>query len=196
MKRAIIIALFLLALASCTPDPRREADAYATRQQADSLSASQEQARQQDADLHEIKVKQLVDAGQWFSTLMMTSLVASMFTIFIALTSLGIGLAFVFIGGGIAIAKRNMTMPNRIRLDPVTRQYPILPIYLGDGRYAIGNINDGEVMMLDTSKPADALKVKAAFAINHDGSLAYQARLSHKPGDVAQIQAPQILEAE
>ncbi len=75
---------------------------------------------------------------------MVTAMIASMWVIAVAGLSLGIGLAMVFIGGGYAMARRNITMPNRIALDPITRQFPLLPSYLGNGRYTLANPNDDQ----------------------------------------------------
>ena len=48
--------------------------------------------------------------------------------------------------------------------------------------------------MLYDRNPADRLMIQAMANTQHDGALAYQARLSHQPGQIAQIEAPQIVE--
>lgn len=194
MKRVIILAMLALALASCAPDPRREADAYATRQRADALAASQAQTLEQDAQAHALLMGNAREASQFISTLMMTSMIAGMFTLFVSIVSLGIGLSIVFIGGGLAAARRNMLKPNQIRLDPVTRQYPLLITRIEEGKYSLSNPNTNSVTMLYDRNPADRMMIAAMSATQHAGALAYQARLSHQPGEIAQIQAPQILE--
>lgn len=196
MKRVVILIIAMLSLAACAPDPRREADAYATRAKADAQSAAMSQALTQDSEAHDLLMAQTREASVWISTMMMTTLIASMFTVFVALASLGIGLSFVFIGAGVATAKRNMTMPNQIKLNPVTRQFPLLPIYIGKGKYSLTNPNDNSVLLMDTRNPADSLKVKGMYATQHDGALAYQARLSHKPGEITQMESLQILDME
>jgi hypothetical protein len=196
MKRVIIIALFALMLTACAADPRREADAYATRQQADTQSEAARQAIQQQAETHDLKMQRYQEVGQWVSALMMTSMIAAMFTVFVALVSFGIGSSFVFIGAGIARAKHELTKPYLVRLDPVTRQYPLLISKVGDGKYSLSNPNTNSTTMLYDRNPADMLMIQAMSAIQHDGALAYQARMSHKPEAIAEIESPrlQILE--
>lgn len=196
MKRAFIIIVAMLALTACVPDPRREADAYATRQQADSLSAAQAQLLKQDAEKHDLLMAQVREVSQWISTMMMTTMIASMFTIFVAMISFGVGSSFVFIGGGVAMAKRNLTMPNRIRLDPVTRQFPLLITKIKDGQYSLSNPNTNSITMLYDRNPADRMMIAAMGATQHDGALAYQARLSHRPGEITSMQSLEIVEME
>lgn len=197
MKRiAVLVFVMLFVTASCTPDPRREADAYATRRLADDTSAAQEQARMQDADAHAVWMQSLTNGMQWISALMQTALIATMFVVVVSLGSFGIGSSFALIGTGIGTAKRQLLKPNQIRLDPVTRQYPILVTKISDGKYSLSNPNVGSVTMLYERNPADRMMIQAMGATQHAGALAYQSRLSHKPGEVAAIQSPQILEIE
>lgn len=181
MKRVALFLLFAFVLWSCAPDPRREADAFATRQQAETEAARAEQEMNQAAEEHRLWMDRANEVSQWISRTMIMATVASMFVIVVAGISLGIGLALVFIGGGAGIAKRNYHMPPRIALDPITRQYPLLPVYLGKGRYSLTNPNDNTVLLLDTRNEPDALKVKASFGVQHDGLLA--SRMSHKPSE-------------
>lgn len=179
MKRVLVI-LFAFALWSCAPDPRREADAYATRKHAEAEAARAEQERIQDAEAHDLFMSRANEVSAWISRTMVTAMMAGMFVMATAALSGGIGLALVFIAGGASIAKRNWHMPNRIPLDTVTRQFPLLPTYLGGGRYSLANPNDNTVLMLDTHNGADALKVKSAFGVMHDGLIV--SRMSHRPG--------------
>jgi hypothetical protein len=195
MKRAVIIVA-MLVLVSCAPDPRREADAYATRTQADALAASSAQALAQDAEAHDLWMSRLREVSQWISTMMITSMIAAMFTMFVSLASLGIGLSFVLIGAGVGTAKRNLAQPNQVRLDPVTRQFPLLITKVADGKYSLSNPNTGSVTMLYDRNPADRMMIQAMGATQHDAALAYQARLSHKPGEIAGMESLQIIDAE
>ncbi len=196
MRRVIIIALLAFALSACAPDPRREADAYATHKQADEQAAAQEQARAQKAETYDLWMSHLREVSQWISTMMMTSMVAAMFTVFISLSSLGIGISIIIVSASISTAKRNLARPNLIRLDPITRQYPLLITKISDGKYTLSNPNTESVTMLYDRNPADRMMIQAMSATQHDGALAYQARMSHRPGEIAQIQAPQIIEVE
>ena len=193
MKRAVVLMLVMMFVtASCTPDPRRDADAYATRKLADDTAAAQAQARAQDAELHTLAMARIEEVSQWISTLMMTALMATMFVVLVSFGSFGIGSSFVLIGAGIGAAKRNLLKPNQIRLDPVTRQYPLLITKIDDGKYALSNPNVGSVTMLYDRNPADRMMIQAMAATQHAGALAYQSRLSHKPGEISTIEAPRI----
>jgi len=134
------------------------------------------------------------EVSRWISTMMMTTMIAAMFTVFVALTSFGIGSSFVFIGAGVAHAKRNLAQPNQVKLDPVTRQFPLLITKVADGKYSLNNPNTGSTTMLYDRNPADRMMIQAMAATQHDGALAYQARMSHKPGEIAQMQGLQIID--
>ncbi len=188
MKRILIIVSLAMIITACAPDPRKEAAAYATRQQADAQARAMQQSLDQQQEQHDLFMARVQEVGQWFSTLMMVTMIAAMFFAFVTITSGGIGMSFLTISAGVASAKRNLSMPNQIRLDPVTRQFPILPMYIGNGKYSLTNPNDNTVLLMDTANEADRMKVKAAFGIQHDGALAYQARLSLKPGEIASMQ--------
>lgn len=207
MKRFYFL-LFIFAtfsLTSCAPDPRREAEAYATRKQADVSAAAQAQAMEQSKAMNEesmrlvaeknsLEVERLKEVNRFIATVMQTGMVAGMFTLFIAVISLGIGLSFVFIAGGVGTAKRQLMKPyhEQIRLDPVTRQFPLLITKVEEGKYALSNPNTNSVTMLYDRNPADRMMIQAMSATQHDGALAYQARLSHRPGEIATIQSPQL----
>lgn len=178
-KRAALLILLAFALWSCAPDPRREADAFATHQQAETEAARAEQELQQAREKHELFMSNANEVSAWISKTMITAMIAGMFVIAVAGISLGIGLSVIIMGGSAGIARRQWQMPNRIPLDPITRQYPLLPVYLGNGKYSLSNPNTGYVLMLDTRTKADALMVKAAFGVQHDGLLA--SRISHRP---------------
>jgi hypothetical protein len=194
MWRIVILMIAMIALTSCVPDPRREASAYATRLKADSSAATKAQALQQDAAANDLWMSRLVEVSQWINTMIMTSLIAASFTVFVALTSFGVGSSFVFIGAGVAHVKRNLAQPNQVKLDPVTRQFPLLIVKIKDGQYSLSNPNTDSVTMLYDRNPADRMMIQAMSATQHDGALAYQARLSHRPGEIATIQSQQIIE--
>ena len=196
MMRIFIIAVCALMLASCAPDPRRDASAFATRQQAETQAEAARQELAQDAEAHALFMARVQEVSAWISTLMMTVIIATMFFAMVALTSTGIGVSLVTISAGIATAQRNLSMPNQIRLDPVTRQYPLLITKIKDGQYTLSNPNTDSVTMLYERNPADMMMIQAMGATQHAGALAHEARMSHRPGEVAAITGPQIIEME
>lgn len=196
MTRVHIIVLAMIAvtlLTSCgEPDPRRAADAYATRQQADAQAEAQRQATQQDAEEHAYKMQRMAETGKMISAFMKITLTALSFALFVGLVSFGLGSSFFFIGGGIAKAKLELTKPYQVRLDPVTRQFPLLITKVKEGQYSLSNPNTDSITMLYERNPADRLMIQAMCAIQHDGALAHEARLSHRPGEIASIESPQL----
>jgi hypothetical protein len=136
------------------------------------------------------------EVSKGISTLMTVTMIALMFFAIVAIASSGIGISFLTIGAGIATAQRNLSQPIQIRLDPVTRQFPLLITKIKDGAYSLSNPNTDSITMLYERNPADMMMIQAMSATQHDGALAYQARMSHKPGEIAAIESPQIIEME
>jgi hypothetical protein len=196
MKRYILITLLALMLSACAVDPRRDADAYATRQQADAQAQAMKQNLAQQDESHALWMARLNEVSKAISTLMTVTMIALMFFAIVAIASSGIGVSFLTISAGIATAQRNLSQPIQIRLDPVTRQYPLLITKIKDGAYSLSNPNTDSITMLYERNPADMMMIQAMSATQHDGALAYQARLSHKPGEIATITSPQIIEME
>jgi hypothetical protein len=196
MKRYILITLLALMLSACAVDPRRDADAYATRQQADAQALAMKQNLTQQAETHALWMARVNEVSKGISTLMTVTMIALMFFAIVAIASSGIGISFLTIGAGIATAQRNLSQPIQIRLDPVTRQFPLLITKIKDGAYSLSNPNTDSITMLYERNPADMMMIQAMSATQHDGALAYQARMSHKPGEIAAIESPQIIEME
>jgi hypothetical protein len=201
MQRICIIVFAMIAvtlLTSCEPDPRRAADAYATRQESDVQAQAQRQAMDQSAGEHAYKMQRMAETGKMISAFMKITLTALSFTLFVALISLGLGSSFFFIGGGIAKAKLELSKPYQVRLDPVTRQFPLLITKVKEGQYSLSNPNTDSITMLYERNPADKLMIQAMCSIQHDGALAHEARMSHRPGEIASIESQklQIIEVE
>lgn len=196
MKRILIIAMLAMIITACAPDPRKEAAAYATRQQADAQARAMQQSLDQQQEQHDLFMAKMQEVGQWLNTLMMVTMIAAMFFVFVTITSGGIGMSFLTISAGISSAKRNLSMPNRIPLNQVTRQYDLLITKVNEGQYSLTNPNTDSVTFLYERNPADMMMIQAMSATQHDGALAYQARMSHKPGEITAIESPQIIEME
>jgi ABC-type multidrug transport system fused ATPase/permease subunit len=196
MKRYILITLLALMLSACAVDPRRDADAYATRQQADAQAQAMDQSLKQQAETHALWMARVNVVSKGISTLMTVTMIALMFFAIVAIASSGIGVSFLTISAGIATAQRNLSQPIQIRLDPVTRQFPLLITKIKDGAYSLSNPNTDSITMLYERNPADMMMIQAMSATQHDGALAYQARMSHKPGEISAIESPQIIEME
>ncbi len=200
MKRLILtFGLLAVLLAGCAPDPRRQADADATRMQAEQLAANQEQVREQDAQEHDLKMQdRRATQAAWQAALnkmIRSFMIFGQVTIALWLLSLGVTGVWMMYGTTRAYNRWVEVRANLIHLDPRTGTYPALIQYIGQGRYSL-TYPDNSVLMLDTRNEHDRAKVIAMANIQHSYTLAHQARLSHKPGEIAQIPAAQIIDME
>jgi len=198
-KSALILTLGLLALlmAGCAPDPRRQADADATRMEAEQLAANQEQVRKQDAEEHEIKTNFVKTAAPFINAAIKSALIAVMFAAFVTISSFGVGMSVITISAGFSTARRNYAKPIQIRLDPVTRQYPLLMNKVSEGKFSLTNPNTGSVTLLYERNPNDKLLIQAMSAVQYIGAMGHEARLSHKPEALTSVERlPEIIDME
>lgn len=201
----LIFLAVLLFLPACSPDPRKEADAYATRAKADSASAAAEQQRQHAEELHAIEMeKEQIDLETKQATvenlrkgLNMLIRISSYFVtaaLCLLLIMTTRTLNNTVQGVGEAIVVTAMLRANLIPLDYKTRQYPLLRQVHGT-RWALSNPNDNSVMMLDIAQKADRQKIAAMGAVQLAGAIAVEARKSSDPASVAMIE-PIVIEAQ
>lgn len=205
MKKRMFVICAALCLAwmltACVADPRKEAEGYATRVQADQSAANQVQLREQSADFHTLEVEQReielqhqeAVAKEWragLNKIIHAGAMVGQFVIALVVISAGVGLSWTLIGAGRAAAHFAEVRANLIRLDPVTRQYPMYLCYLGKGRYTLTNINANTTLCLDTRNEPDRQMVLGMSNIQYAGALARESRLSLRPGEVAGILAP------
>lgn len=198
MQRFILtLGLLAVLLAGCAPDPRRQADADATRMQAESDAEEDRQTREQDAQEHDLVIDHWKTAAPFINAAIRAALISLMFTAFVIIASFGVGMSTVTISAGISTARRNFDKPIQIKLDPATRQYPLLMNKVSEGRYSLTNPNTGSVTMLYERNPNDKLMIQAMSATQFIGAMGHEARLSHKPEAIASITTlPQIIDME
>lgn len=198
MNRFILtLSLVALFIISCAPDPRREADAYATTTEADSRAADAEQQRAHQEALHiqEMQNREAVQSA-WQNALNQIIRTGTLFAEFaVVMLLLGVGVSGVWMmfatSKAYSIWAENKA--NQIQLNSTTRQFPLIK-YAGKGFVSLTNPNDNSTLLLDTRNEPDRAKIIAMANVQHSGALAHEARLSHRPGDVAQIQAAQVIE--
>lgn len=199
----VVGSLLLMGLAACAPDPRKEAQAFQIREQAEQDALNQTQNREQKEALHEIALKDLevqqghreatakewrlglntmIRYGFWFAT---AALCFALFHLARAVSRAGTGLAD-------AMVRAAEVRANLILLDPTTRQYPLLVQPLGRGKFVALNPNTNSVLMLDVHNAPDRQMIQAMGAVQYAGALASEARQSHDPGGVSIIQTPLI----
>jgi len=204
-KKIIFGALFILILVtSCAPDPRKDAEAYATRVEADSQAATAAQAREQEADLHalemqkkelaqEIRVATAPELKRGLKMMLTVSFYFATAAVCYSLFMTARTVNTTVQGVGRALVIRAELQANLIGLDYRTRQYPLLRQAHGT-RFALSNPNDNSVTMLDVSNPADRQKIAALGAVQLAGAIAYEARKSSDPGALAMIK-PTVIDA-
>jgi len=205
MKRIVLTLVLWMLLSGCAPDPRKEAQAFQIRSQAQQQALNDEAARQNQEQLNAIELqKQQLEqqtreatAAEWnhglnmvlhYGSFVMTAAVC--FVLFMSARSVVSSFATVTEGTAKALVRRAEVRANLIQLDPVTRQYPAFIQYLGCGRFSVLNLNTNSVLMLDTRNEPDRQMIAAMGAVQYAGALAHEARQASDPTGVALIQAP------
>jgi len=201
MKQLLPTILLVMLISACAPDPRKEAEAYATRIEADQNALNSEQNRQHAEQLHQFELQrramdqenQKAIQPQWQLALnraiwggSITLIIVVCFSVVsvtrtINQTVEGVGAAFV---------RRADVGANLIPLDRVTRQFPLFIQHVHGDKYALHNPNVGSVVMLDVSNPADRQMIATSGATQIAGVIAQEARQSTDPAGVSIIQPP------
>ena len=201
MKQLLPTILLVMLISACAPDPRKEAEAYATRIEADQNALNSEQNRQHAEQLHQFELQrramdqenQKAIQPQWQLALnraiwggSITLIIVVCFSVVsvtrtINQTVEGVGAAFV---------RRADVGANLIPLDRVTRQFPLFIQHVHGDKYALHNPNAGSVVMLDVSNPADRQLIATSGATQIAGVIAQEARQSTDPAGVSIIQPP------
>jgi len=206
MPLILLAILVVLVSASCTADPRKSAQAYAIETEADQAAADAEQAREQDAELHQAEMERLaieqqnreawqaswqaavklsIDVGKWFAAL----------AISMALVSLGVSASITSLGLSRVTVRAAEVRANLIPLDRNTRQFPVFIQHVHGTRYALINPNTDSVRMLDTSHEADRQMIAAMGATQLAGVIAPEAARSSDPAGVAMVK-PVVIDAK
>jgi hypothetical protein len=192
MSKYILLALFVVLVSACAPDPRTVAEAEATRLQAQQLAADQAQARAQQAQTYELNHAEAeahkVQRVAAYNLFVGWSIRFAIFAVCFTLAGLGIGAG---LGAGIgaagigrAVANAAMVRSNLIYMDKNTRQFPLIQ-YAGKGFLSLTDINTGDTRLLNTRIAADRQLIAAAGAVRLAGMVAYEAR--HHKSDPAGV---------
>lgn len=205
MKQTIRLLLALISLAllaSCAPDPRKNAEAYRIRSTADEQAANEAQARKQSEDLHNMELQRLAEEQArrdethakkvaalnaiWstFKIAGSISLVLLLFAVTASISRATYGLA----NASVIAAEFHA---NLIALDPATRQFPLLRQVHGN-HYALHNPNTGSVLMLNAAREEDRQLITAMGATQLAGAIAYEARQSSDPAGMVMMSPPMI----
>jgi len=203
MKRIILALALTIILVSCAPDPRKQAEADATRMTAEAESLAAEQQRKHAQDLHEYEMQNRRAAQDERNAAIagVIQFAGAMAKVTAAMLMLALGVSGVWamLATTKAYSKyahmRAETLAQLIPLDVRTRQYPLIK-YEHNGIYSLTNPNDGSVVMLDSRNAPDRAKIQAMANVQFAGALAREARMSHRPGEITKINAEQIIDGE
>lgn len=191
MRKLMILAVLLWAITSCVPDPRNQADADATRIRAEQDAADREQLRRQmDVQFERQEAERQAASEQWvrsWNAFVKTTMTVLTWTLSMSLIALAIAISYGFLGASRAIVQGAGVRASLIRLDPETRQFPLMLRRFGDGKYMLTDVNTGQTLQLDIRNPADRQMIAAANAIRLAGAVAHEARLSEHPAEVAMV---------
>jgi hypothetical protein len=193
-------SILLIMLTSSAPDPRKEAQAYQLREQADQDALNQQQNRAHAEELHRIQMQDQAlqqqhreaTAAQWRAGLKTMIRWGFIFAT-IALCASFLALGFSFSYGAVRIAQATARLAdlrsNLVQLGP-RGQFPLIIQHVRGDRYAAHNPNTGSVLMLDASIEADRQLIATAGATQIAGVIAQEASKSTDPAGVAIIQPP------
>lgn len=211
MKRLLIfLAMAGLLLSACAPDPRKEAQAFEIRTQAEQDALNAAQTRRQDAEIHAIAVEEAkIEAGhkaataaEWRNGVNRFIRVTFFFVIVELCVFLFYGTRTMIVSFDIAskglakaAARKALVSANLIYLDPKTRQFPMLLQYIGKGKYSLVNGNADDVMMLDTRNAPDRQMIATSGLTQLAGAIAQEARQSSDPAGISVMQ-PVIVSAK
>lgn len=207
MKRMLLIMVVWMVLSGCAPDPRKSAEAYQIRLEADQARLNSEAARANQEQLNRIEARRLALEQEeresvtvelrkgWNMTIRFGAYVltgAVCFILFMAARSIATSFATTTEGISTALVRAAEVKANLIYLDERTRQYPVFLQHLGKGRFSLVNPNANAVLMLDTRNEPDRQMIAAMGATQYAGALAREARQSDDPTGVAMVNAPVI----
>jgi len=198
--KIILAGSLVFWLASCAPDPRKEAIAQVTILQAEQDAADREQARGIKQDAAEVeKARSEWTAEVWDSTKetakeranTLVYFVGWSLTISLTLAVLAFGwtLKETSIGVGRAFVKFTQLRAGLIHMDQATRTFPLLQ-HIHGTRYLLTNPNTDGVLRLDIKNPSDRQMIATLGLTSAIGALAQEARQSQDPTGMAMINPP------
>lgn len=200
MKRWIVLWMILLCLlAGCAGDPRNQADAYATRMEADQQAADQTQEREQAAILFAMENSEQdalrAERIRAREMIIRWSSIFGTIGICIAILATAGGYSWAALATGKALALAGITRAGLIGLSEKTRQYPLLLHRLPDGKglYTLTNPNTGQVLEIDMKREPDRQMVAAMNTVQFAGVLAREARKAPDAASISTIR-PQIID--
>lgn len=160
-------------------EAQRQAQLLRQQQERYSLEMAQERA------LAPIRLQ----TWQNFYASLATVGVVSFAVLMVAITGSGI---FAGVGASRAFVRYANTQAILIKLDPVTRQYPLVPYTLG-GIPRLYNPNTGSVVLLDAPRTEVSQLITGMAAVQVAGVIAREARQSNDPAGMATITPPLII---
>lgn len=204
MNKLLFLSLIFVMLTACAPDPRREAEAYAIQSEAEQKALDAERARNTQVELDRLTVENtVIETGHKEATKAewrrgLNNAIKYGFIFFtvglcVSLLVLSYSISRASIGISNAVTQGSMVRANLIRLDPVTRQYPLLVNYVGKGRYSLTDPNTATVMMLDTRQDGDRQMIAGAMNTRQVGALAMMAKEMQDASAMPMIEPTEIL---
>ena len=197
--------MIVLLMSSCAPDPRREAQAFQIREQAEQDALNQEQNRIQDEQLHQFQLQQLAveqahreaTAAEWragLNYLIRWSFTVGTFAVAVLIVVFGMALSVGALGIGQATAQAANLKARLIYLDPATGQFPMIT-YSGNGHYTLTDPNTKYTIYLDSRNESDAQLIAGALAIRQIGVQTRNAGRTDDAASVSQVQ-PMIIDGK
>lgn len=201
----LFLTLAAALTSSCTVDPRKEAEAFKTRTEAEQQALTDQQNREQSAALFELEKQRIQAEIAMEETNKRTREIG--WNIFI-------GMVFIMGTGAVAWAivttARSTTKAYEriaigmaeaavqaadiksrlIPLDPTTGTFPLIVEHVGKGVFTLTDPNTATVIQMDTRQDGDRLMIQGAMATRHTYVLSQAASKSQAPAGVSIIEAP------
>jgi hypothetical protein len=206
MKRVLLILAAVIVISGCAPDPRKEAQAYQIKEQADQDAANQELNRKHAEELQTINLQNLeleqahreAVKAEWRAGLnKMIHYGFNVATIAVCILILAVAVAFSYgsIGTTKAIIRAAEVRANLIYLDPITREYPAFLQYIGHGKFSLTDLNKKVTLLLDTRNEPDRQMIATSGVVRLAGVIASEASKSNDPAGVSIIQ-PTVIDVQ
>lgn len=201
LRRLTVLCCLALLLAACAPDPRDVADAYETTVLADQQAADQAQSRDQQAERHALQLEigraAQAEREQALRELVKWSGRAGVVAAVLAILALGASFSFgAYRLQQVLVSAFGEFVHTRARLIPLskaTRQFPLVMLPLGGGKYSLTDINTGITTMLDVRNPAEMSMVAMSGLVRHAGALGQEARRCDRPEGVAAVSSGTVI---
>lgn len=187
----LIIIAIVVAIYTISGSVGRSIDRQSAIEVQRQAALLRQQQEQHDLEMAQARALAPIQLQVWhnFYTSLATVGVVSFTVLMVAVVGCGI---FAGVGASRSFVRYTNTQATLIKLNPVTRQYPLIPYTLA-GVPRLYNPNTGSVVLLDAPRAEMPQLVTGMAAVQIAGIIAREARQSNDPAGMAMINPPLIV---